>query len=102
MLVDSVPVPVQALANDAKDLCGGAFSYRVLVALLCGPFFGLPSLCAIVRVFMFACSVSSLSRGIREIPHESLLRRARNKVAALIAECENPERRFVLDPGRDS
>jgi len=73
MLVDSVPAPVRALANDAKDLCDGAFSYRVLVTLLAGLFFGLPSLCAIARTLTFACSVSTLSRGIRAIPHESLL-----------------------------
>ena len=96
MLVDSVPAPVRALANDAKDLCDGDFSYRVLVALLVGLFFGLSSLSAIVRAFTFVCSVSTLSRGIRAIPHEALLRRARNKVAELVATCENPERRFVL------
>jgi Transposase DDE domain len=96
MLVDSVPAAVRTLANDAKDLCSGAFSYRVLVVLLCGLLFGLPTLCAIVRAFTFACSVSALSRGIREIPHESLLRRAKNKVAALIAKSENPKRRFVI------
>lgn len=96
MLVDSVPGPVRSIANDAKDLCSGAFSYRVLVVLLCGLFFGLPSLCAIVRLFTFACSVSHLSRGIREIPHESLLRRARNRVAALVGATTNPERRFVI------
>ncbi|MCA2959434.1 MAG: transposase [Silvanigrellales bacterium] len=96
MIVDSVPAPVRSLANDAKDLCEGDFSYRVLVALLVGLFFGLPSLSAIVRSFTFVCSVSSLSRGIRAIPHEALLRRSRNKVAALIAAALHPERRFVL------
>lgn len=96
MIVDSVPGPVRVLANDAKDLCDGAFSYRVLVALLVGLFFGLTSLSVIVRSFTFVCSVSSLSRGIRAIPHEALLRRSRNKVAALIAATLHPEQRFVL------
>jgi len=96
MIVDSVPVAVRKIANDAKDLCGGAFSYPVFVALLVGLFFGLQSLSSIVRTFTFVCSVSSLSRGIRAIPHEALLRRSRNKVAALVATCEHPERRFVL------
>ena len=96
MIVDSVPVAVRKIANDAKDLCGGVFSYPVFVALLMGLFFGLQSLSAIVRTFTFVCSVSTLSRGIRAIPHKALLRRLRNKVAALIATCEHPERRFVL------
>jgi Transposase DDE domain len=96
MIVDSVPAAVRIIANDAKDLCGGAFSYPVFIALLAGLFFGLQSLSAIVRKFTFVCSVSSLSRGIRAIPHEALLRRARNTVAALVASCEHPERRFVL------
>jgi hypothetical protein len=55
MIVDSVPGPVRVLANDAKDLCDGAFSYRVLVALLVGLFFGLTSLSVIVRSFTFVC-----------------------------------------------
>lgn len=96
MIVDSALAPVRMLANDAKDLCQGSFTYAVLVSLLSGLFFGLPSLSAIARAFTFSCSVSNLSRGIREIPHESLLRRSRNKVADLVALSENPERRFVL------
>jgi Transposase DDE domain len=96
MIVDAVPPPVRTLANDAKDLCKDAFSYRVFLSLLAGLFFGLPSMSAIVRSFTFACSVSSLSRGIRAIPHEQLLRRSRNKVAALLSTCDLPEQRFVL------
>ncbi len=96
MIVDSVPEPLRKLANDAKDLCGGAFSYRVFVALLVGLFFGLSSLSSIVRAFTFACSLSALSRGIQAIPAEALLRRSRNKIAGLIASTPNPERRFVV------
>jgi hypothetical protein len=96
MIIDSALAPVRMLANDAKDLCQGAFTYSVFVSLLSGLIFGLPSLSAIARAFTFSDSVSSLSRGIHEIPHESLLRRMRNKVANLVATIEHPERRFVL------
>lgn len=96
MIVDSALTPVRMLANDAKDLCQGSFTYSIFVSLLSGLFFGLPSLSAIARAFTFSCSVSNLSRGIRAIPHESLLRRTRNKVAALVGNTEHPEQRFVL------
>ena len=77
-------------------MCQGNFTYKVLVSLLSGLFFGLPSLCAIVRAFTFSPSVSTLSRGIRDIPTEAILRRTKNKVAALVAKSEHPERRYVL------
>ena len=51
MIVDSALAPVRMLANDAKDLCQGSFTYTVLVSLLSGLFFGLPSLSAIARAF---------------------------------------------------
>ena len=96
MLSNSVVVSVRQIANDAKDLCSGDFTYKVFVSLLSGLFFGLPTLSAIVRVFTFSVSCSALSRGIASIPSESLMRRTRNKVSALIARTEHPERRYVL------
>ena len=96
MLSNSVVVSVRQIANDAKDLCNCDFTYKVFVSLLSGLFFGLPTLSAIVRVFTFSVSCSALSRGIASIPSESLMRRTRNKVSALIARTEHPERRYVL------
>jgi Transposase DDE domain len=96
MVSDSVVQDVRCLANNAKDLCHGDFSYNVLVSLLSGLFFGITSLSDIVRTFTFCVSASSLSRGIRQIPQESLMRRTRNKVSALVAQSERPEQRFIL------
>ena len=96
MVSNSVVVSVRQIAKEAKDLCNCDFTYKVFVSLLSGLFFGLPTLSAIVRILTFSVSCSALSRGIASIPSESLMRRTRNKVSALIAQTDHPERRYVL------
>jgi len=96
MIIDFVPKCVREIANGAKDLCDDNFRYPHFVTLLCALFFDLPSFCESVKTLAFSDSVSTLSRAAAAIPHQSLLRRNRNRVAALLHETEFSERRFVL------
>jgi hypothetical protein len=96
MIVDFVPKCIREIANGAKDLCDVNFTYCHFVSMLTALLFGISSFCDVSRLLVFAGSVSSLSRAAAGIPHEALLRRCRNRVAALLRECESPEQRFVL------
>jgi hypothetical protein len=96
MCIDAAPGPIREIANGMKDLCKGSFSYCFLLCMLTALAFNITTFCGVTRALTFACSVSSLGRGIRQIPHDSLLRRNRNKIAALVATEENPEHRFIL------
>ena len=68
----------------------------MLTIFLTGIFFGLENLCDIKRKLTFSFSVSSLSRSVCHIPHESLLRRNRNRIAKIIQEIPDAIRRFIL------
>jgi len=84
------------MANNTKDLCSKKFSLDVLIILLSGIFFGLESFCAIKRLFAFSLSVTSLSQAARAIPHESFLRRNRNRIVEKINEIKDAKNRFIL------
>jgi hypothetical protein len=96
VVIGSVPAVVRDVANGAKDLCTRTFRYSDLVLFLCALFFGLPTFSSIARSFVFSLSVSALSRKVRAIPHESIVRRNRNRIARMIHEVPGAASRFVL------
>jgi hypothetical protein len=96
LIITSVPSVIRDIANNTKDLCSKSFSVQTLIIFLTGIFFGLESFCDIKRMLIFSFSVSSLSRNASNIPHESLLRRTRNRVAKMLKEIPNAIQRFIL------
>ncbi len=96
MFISSVPSVIRDISNNTKDLCSKHFSVQMLTLFLTGIFFGLEGFCEMKRKLIFSFSVSSLSRSACHIPHESLLRRNRNRVAKMLSEIPNATQRFIL------
>ena len=94
------PKLIRNYCDGFKDLLATMADYQSFVALTCGAVFGIANISMIVRYFLFAPSVSSISRFLdTDDLAASLNRRHRRRLASIAKKFqENPDRyQYAVD-----